>query len=147
MYLSQIISNKIINVTLLAWFIAQLSKVILIFITNKKIDFKRFIGAGGMPSSHAATAVSLATCIAKSDGLSSSTFAISFIISLVVMYDAAGVRRAAGNQARILNKIVQNWGVANPEFINVKLKELIGHTPIQVFVGALIGLVIGIIAY
>jgi len=139
-------SNPIINATLLAWFIAQFLKVILVLITKKKVDFSRFIGAGGMPSSHASTVCALAVCIARLYGYNSAQFAICFVFAVVVMYDAAGVRRAAGQQAKILNKMLDNWETADADFIEIELKELLGHTPVQVFFGAVIGILIGLFA-
>lgn len=97
-----------------------------------------------MPSSHSAVVCSLATCVGKQQGVGSELFAISLILALVVMYDAAGVRRAAGKQASVLNKIVQTPGLTSVE-VSEKLVEALGHSPIQVFVGALIGIVVGII--
>ena len=97
-----------------------------------------------MPSSHSAVVTSIATLIGKSEGVDSPMFALSLVFAMVVMYDAAGVRRAAGKQARVLNKIVQTPGLSNIE-VHEKLLEALGHTPLQVFVGALIGIVAGLI--
>ena len=97
-----------------------------------------------MPSSHSAVVVSLATLIGKDCGVDTPLFAIALLFAFVVMYDAAGVRRAAGKQARLLNKIVQTPGLSGLE-VQEKLVEVLGHTPIQVFVGALIGLAVGLI--
>lgn len=139
-------SNSIINVTLLAWFVAQSSKVIIILVTTKKVDVRRFIGSGGMPSSHAATVSALAACIARVEGIASPLFAACVIIALIVMYDASGVRRAAGNQAEIINRMLENWDTDDPYFMETKLKEFIGHTPVQVWVGAALGVWIGCVA-
>ena len=137
----RLLHNNIIWISLLAWFIAQVLKVIFSLILNKKLDIRRFIGAGGMPSSHSALVVSLATSIGRIEGYDSSLFALAATFSLIVMYDAAGVRRAAGKQAAVLNEIVQqiqdHKGVSEE-----KLKELLGHTPIEVIAGALLGFVI-----
>ena len=97
-----------------------------------------------MPSSHSAIVCSLATCIGKEYGFDSGIFAIATIMAFVVMYDAAGVRRAAGKQASILNKILETPGMTTVQ-VQEKLVEVLGHTPIQVFVGAIIGIVIGAI--
>lgn len=137
-------NNEIITTSIMAWFIAQLLKVLFVLIGQKKIDFSRFVGAGGMPSSHSAFVVSLAAAVGKNVGPNSVEFAIVFAFAGVVMYDASGVRRAAGQQARILNKLVQQWGRYDPHFVEEKLKELLGHTPFEVIVGALLGLVIGL---
>lgn len=125
------------------WFFIQLFKLIYDLVTTKKFNFKRILGAGGMPSSHSAVVVSLATMIGKSYGVNSAIFGLSIIFAFVVMYDAAGVRRAAGKQAKLLNKIVQTPGLTNVE-VTEKLQEVLGHTPIQVFVGAFIGLIVGL---
>ena len=95
---TQLLYNNVIWVSLLAWFIAQLLKVILTLIFNRKLDIRRFIGAGGMPSSHSALVVSLATSVGKLEGYDSPIFAVAFTFALIVMYDAAGIRRAAGNK-------------------------------------------------
>lgn len=103
---------------------------------------KGFWEQDGMPSSHSAVVCSLATCIGKQYGFDSGIFAISVIMAFVVMYDAAGVRRAAGKQARILNKILDTPGLTTVE-VQEKLVEVLGHTPIQVFVGAILGVAVG----
>ena len=126
------------------WFFIQLFKLIYDLVTTKKFNFKRILGAGGMPSSHSAVVVSLATMIGKSQGITSPIFGLSIIFAFVVMYDAAGVRRAAGKQAKLLNKIVQTPGLTGVE-VTEKLQEVLGHTPTQVFVGALIGVIVGMI--
>ncbi len=137
--------NKYIIVPLLLWFFIQLYKVIYDLITTKKFNFKRILGAGGMPSSHSAVVVSLATLIGKYEGVNSSMFAIALILACVVMYDAAGIRRAAGKQAKLLNKLIETPGLTGVE-VSERLVEVLGHTPIQVFVGALIGLIAGLVA-
>jgi hypothetical protein len=141
---SEILGNKCIVVPFCLWIIIQVFKFVYEFVVNKKIDFKRLFGAGGMPSAHSAVVCSEATLIAKACGLGSPEFAIALTLAGVVMYDACGVRRAAGKQARILNKIIETPGLTNAE-VNEKLIEALGHTPLQVFVGALIGIVAGII--
>lgn len=138
-------SNKYIYVPILLWFCVQTFKVIHDLVTQKKFNFKRIIGAGGMPSSHTAIVVSLATLIGKYEGVDTAIFALSLIFSFVVMYDAAGVRRAAGKQAKLLNKIVETPGLSSVQ-VQEKLVEVLGHTPIQVIVGAIIGVIVGIIA-
>lgn len=140
----QIINNKCICVPVVLWFLIQLFKVITDLIINKKLNVKRIIGAGGMPSSHSAVVTSLAILIGKEYGFDSGIFALSLIMAFVVMYDAAGVRRAAGKQARIINKILDTPGLST-EQVQEKLVEALGHTPIQVFIGAIIGIVVGII--
>ena len=139
--------ESVILTALIAWFIAQSLKVIFVCIKHKKIDFRRFIGSGGMPSSHSSTVTALCVAVGLTEGFSSAVFAVSFILALVVMYDAAGVRRAAGQQAKILNKIIEDWGKANYRDTEKKLKELLGHTPVEVFAGALLGIAIALIRH
>ncbi len=143
-YINEILNNKCIWVPFLLWFTIQTFKVIVDLIKNRKLNVKRIMGAGGMPSSHSAIVCSLATCIGKEYGLDSGIFAFSVIMAFVVMYDAAGVRRAAGRQARILNKILETPGLTTGE-VQERLIEALGHTPVQVFVGAILGIVVGII--
>ena len=138
------ITNKYIYIPFLLWLGIQLFKLIYDLVTTKKFNFKRIMGAGGMPSSHSAVVTGLATLIGKNYGVDSALFAMSLIFAFVVMYDACGVRRAAGKQAKVLNDIVNTKGLSNGE-VQEKLQEALGHTPIQVFVGALIGLVAGLI--
>ena len=140
----QFIQNKYIYVPFLLWFGIQTFKVIYDLVTTKKFNFKRIMGAGGMPSSHSAVVVGLSTLIGKYEGVNSAIFALSFIVAFVVMYDAAGVRRAAGKQARLLNKIIDTPGLTGVE-VSERLVEVLGHTPVEVFVGALIGFIVGII--
>ena len=140
----EIINNKYIIVPMFIWLGIQVFKVIWDLIKEKKFNFKRILGAGGMPSSHSAVVCSLATLIGKNVGFDSAMFGLSVILALVVMYDAAGVRRAAGKQAKILNQIVNTPGLAI-ETVQGKLVEVLGHTPIEVFVGAVLGIIVGIL--
>lgn len=142
--LNEIVHNKCIYIPFLLWFFIQIFKFITDLVVNRKVNIKRLLGAGGMPSSHSAVVCSLATCIGKEYGFNSGTFAIAMIMAFVVMYDAAGVRRAAGKQASILNKILETPGMTTVQ-VQEKLVEVLGHTPIQVFVGAILGIVIGAI--
>ena len=137
-------TNKYIYVPFLLWFAIQVFKVIWDLVKTKKFNFKRIMGAGGMPSSHSAVVTSIATLIGKSQGLDSPIFALSVIFALVVMYDAAGVRRAAGKQAKLLNKIVNTPGLTTLQ-VQEKLVEVLGHSPVEVLVGAIIGILAGII--
>lgn len=135
---------KYIVVPFCVWFGIQLFKLIYDLVTTKKFNFKRILQAGGMPSSHSAVVVALTTMIGKTEGINSALFGVSLIFSFIVMYDAAGVRRAAGKQAKLLNKIVETPGLSGVE-VSEKLVEVLGHTPVQVFVGALIGFIVGMI--
>ncbi len=138
------IQNKYIYIPILLWFGIQLFKLLYYLVTTKKFNFKRILGAGGMPSSHSAVVTSLATLIGKNIGVGTPMFAMALIFAFVVMYDAAGVRRAAGKQARLLNKIVETPGLSGLE-VSERLVEVLGHTPLQVVVGAVIGVVAGLI--
>ncbi len=140
-----IITNKYIYVPSLLWLCIQIFKVVYDLVTLKKFNVRRIVGAGGMPSSHSAIAVSLATLIGKYEGVETPIFALAVIFSFIVMYDAAGVRRAAGKQARLLNKIIETPGMSSLE-VQEKLVEFLGHTPIQVIVGAMLGVMIGLMA-
>lgn len=139
------LQNKYIYIPILLWFFIQLFKVICDLVTTKKINFKRIMGAGGMPSSHSAIVTTLATLIGKYEGVDTPIFALSLIMAFIVMYDACGVRRAAGKQAALLNKIIETPGLTGVQ-VSERLVEVLGHTPVQVFIGALIGVVVGLIA-
>lgn len=138
------IQNKYIYIPILLWFGIQLFKLLYDLVTTKKFNFKRILGAGGMPSSHSAVVTSLATLIGKNIGVGTPMFAMALIFAFVVMYDAAGIRRAAGKQAHILNMIVNTPGLSGVE-VTEKLQEVLGHTPTQVIVGAIIGVIVGLI--
>lgn len=133
---------KFLIVPFILWFGIQTFKVLYEYVKEGKWDFKRFMGAGGMPSSHSAVVVSLATLIAKYIGFDSPVFALSALFAFITMYDAAGVRRAVGEQAHILNKVVKEYKDMTP---GEYLQEKTGHTPVQVAAGAFIGLVTGLI--
>lgn len=135
---------KYLIVPFSVWFFIQLFKVIWDLVVTHKFNFKRILGAGGMPSSHSAVVTSLATMIGKTQGITSPIFALSVIFAFIVMYDAAGVRRAAGKQAKLLNKLIETPGLSNIQ-VQEKLVEVLGHTPTQVIVGAIVGIVAGLI--
>jgi acid phosphatase family membrane protein YuiD len=122
----------------IAWAIAQVSKTLIHFVQTRRLNLRYLVVAGGMPSSHAAVVVSLATRVGIETGLSSVSFAVAAIFAAVVMYDAAGVRRAVSLQARILNRMLTEM-IEAQRFNEDRLRELIGHTPFEVFVGALLG--------
>ena len=142
--MNSVIHNKYIVVPLLLWLAIQIFKVLYDLVTTRKFNFKRIMGAGGMPSSHAAVVASLTTLIGRYEGISSPIFALSLAMAFVVMYDAAGVRRAAGKQAELLNKIIETPGLSSVE-VSERLVEVLGHTPVQVIVGAILGVVVGLI--
>lgn len=122
---------------MLCWLSAQVIKVIFYAIRNRHFSFERLVGAGGMPSSHSATVCGLAVAVGRTCGLASPMFAIAMIVAAVVMYDATGVRRAAGEQAKVLNRLIleQDWSQAQKN-----LKEFLGHTPLEVLAGAILGI-------
>ena len=129
---------------LVAWAIAQASKVILTSWRQRRLNLRVLAETGGMPSSHAAIVMGMTTAVGKHAGVSSAAFAIALIFSFVVMYDAAGLRRAAGRQAAILNRLVEDL-VHMRGMQEQKLRELLGHTPIEVVVGAVLGIGVGLI--
>jgi uncharacterized protein len=144
--LTQIYRNKIFMVTLSSWIIAQSIKVLIGIIQQRKFDFRWFVGTGGMPSSHSAGASCLATAVGINYGFDSVYFALAAAFSIVVMFDAQGVRRATGRQARILNRIMEDiyW---KGKIREGRLRELVGHTPLEVIMGFLLGILIAVIAY
>lgn len=141
---NDIVHNKCIYIPFLLWLAIQTFKVVSELIINKKLNVRRIVGAGGMPSSHSAIVCSIAVLMGREYGFDTGIFALATIFAFIVMYDAAGVRRAAGKQARILNKILETPGLTTVE-VQGKLIEALGHTPIQVFVGAILGIIVGVI--
>lgn len=141
--LFEILSNRVIQAAALAWAIAQGLKVILTLILSGKFDGSRMLGSGGMPSSHSAMTCAMLMVIGFREGFSSSIFALAFCFSGVVMYDAAGVRRSAGKNAAVINHLIEGLAGNGFEFNEERLKELVGHTPIQVMAGALLGALVG----
>ena len=142
----QIWENHVFWAAIWAWFIAQSLKVIIVLIIEKRLDFRRLVGSGGMPSSHSSFVTATSSMIGFMYGFDSALFALSFAIMCIVMYDASGVRRAAGHQAAILNQIVEHWD-EGPEIQGKRLKELLGHTPFEVIAGALLGVAISVVIH
>jgi uncharacterized protein len=140
--IGQILENRILLVAVAACLIAQAIKLAIDVVQNGKISVKVLTTSGGMPSSHSALVTALATGVGESLGWKSAEFAIATIFAIVVMYDAAGVRQAAGKQARILNQMVEELFSEDHKFNEEKLKELIGHTPVQVIAGSVLGILI-----
>ncbi len=138
-FFQQLSRNHILNVAVLSGLTAQVLKVIIVVMTTKKIDMKRLTGSGGMPSSHTAFVVALSTAVGRDSGWDSPLFALAVVFAAIVMYDAAGVRRAAGEQAAILNVIIEDFRDQH-QFKQERLKELIGHTPFEVLAGAILGI-------
>lgn len=197
-FLDELFSNYVLNASLAAWFIAQLIKTIITLVFTKKLVLERMIGAGGMPSAHSATVCALTVSMSRAAGISSPEFALAVLFATVVMYDAMGVRRAAGEHAKVINAMLDDWDEQIEEITgkmknknkekdidnkektekkevkkgkkektnknarketykhvnikdkdidldNVELKEYLGHTPLEVFAGALLGIVVALI--
>jgi uncharacterized protein len=139
---SEILDNRILLVAIAACLIAQVLKLIIDLIQNGKFSVKVLTTTGGMPSAHSALVTALAAGVGESLGWKSAEFAIATIFAIVVMYDAAGVRQAAGKQARILNQMIDELFSEDHKFNEEKLKELLGHTPVQVIAGSILGIAI-----
>lgn len=144
-FLRELATNPFLVTPIVAWFVAQLLKVIINLIMNKKLIWERLIGDGGMPSGHSATVASLALITALMKGVGSFEFAIGAILAIIVCHDAAGVRWETGRQARVLNDIIRI--LESKELPETKLKELVGHTPLQVAMGVLVGAVVAVAMY
>jgi len=140
--ISAILNNHVLLVAVIACLIAQVLKLVFEFARHGKVNFRTLVETGGMPSAHSALVSALATGVGQSMGWESSEFAIALIFAIIVMYDATGVRQAAGKQARILNQIVDELFRGDTKFAEERLKELLGHTPVQVIVGCLLGITI-----
>ncbi len=146
-FFAELGSNKILLTAIIGWFAAQFLKVIVVLIREKRFDITRMVGSGGMPSSHSSFVMSLATAVGFECGWNSALFAVCAVLAFVVMYDASGVRRETGRQAEILNDIIENFGKDDPDMFGKRLKELIGHSPIEVFAGAVLGILLGVLLY
>lgn len=140
-----IFSNLWIWTTLAGWFIAQFIKIIISLIRDHKFSFRMLMASGGMPSSHSASVCALATSLGSSEGFNSPIFALAALMAFIIMYDATGVRRETGEQSKLLNKIAADLSNGKTKYLNRDLKELVGHTPIQVFAGAALGIVVGLL--
>ena len=142
-FLSGVTHNYVLKVSLLAWLVAQVLKVAFNIWSYGRLDLTRLIGSGGMPSSHTALVLAMATSVGRYAGWNSVAFAIAAVVAGVVMYDAAGVRRAAGQQAEVLNRLISDI-YRGTHITHERLKELIGHTPFEVLIGALLGIAIAL---
>ena len=128
----------------IAWSLAQIIKVIINLITGREISLAVAFGSGGMPSSHSSTVCRLATAIAIREGFMSTTFSIAAVLAIIVMYDAMGVRRETGNQGKIINEMISIFNDMGRDLpVDKKFKELVGHSPLQVLFGAILGCVVG----
>ena len=141
--MAQLLSNDALVAASLAWFLAQISKLFIVLLRERKLQFSYLTSAGGMPSSHSAVVVALATRIGMDNGMSSPLFAIAFIFAGVVLCDAAGIRRAVSGQARILNRMLEEV-IDLRRFNEKRLLELLGHTPFEVFIGSLLGMLVAL---
>ena len=137
--------NHLIDCALIAWLLAQVIKVILELLVNRTFDVRRFVSSGGMPSSHSALVVACTTAIGKLYGIDGPFFALAAVVSAVVMYDACNVRRSAGDTARLVNQILKHVERLTAEDFAEDLKEVMGHTPLQVLMGAILGLGVGLL--
>lgn len=137
--------NPVLLMAIISWFLAQFIKIILTLIHDKKFDWTKLTSSGGMPSSHSAFTVALSTAIGQTEGYGSTLFAVACVFSCVVMYDAANVRMQAGNQAILLNEIMEHLKDQKKFDIDFTLKELLGHTPTQVFCGAILGIAVALL--
>ncbi|WP_448534251.1 divergent PAP2 family protein [Parathermosynechococcus lividus] len=144
--LRELLSNHVLWVALAASAIAQTLKLLLDIAKHRKLNFRVLVETGGMPSSHSALVTALATSVGLQRGWNSVEFAIALVFAFIVMYDAAGVRQAVGKQARILNQIVEEFFQEGHELAEARLKELLGHTPIQVIAGSALGVAIAWVA-
>jgi len=136
--------NQVLIASFLAWAIAQVSKTIVELVRERRLVLSRLVSSGGMPSSHSALVTGLATATGRVAGIQSTQFAIAVVLAGIVMYDAAGVRRAVSIQARILNQMLDEAFQGHP-IAEKRLRELIGHTPVQVFVGGVLGIIVGLL--
>jgi acid phosphatase family membrane protein YuiD len=145
-FFTGIVNNKAFLAAFSAWFLAQLLKVIFTLIKDKRLNVYRMIGSGGMPSSHSSFVMALSTFIGLESGFDSTIYAIALVYGLIVMYDASGVRRAVGKQAILLNTLIEDL-YAHKKIQHGRLKELVGHTPYEVFAGGILGIIIANLVY
>lgn len=143
-FFSQILHNQILLTAIVSWALAQLIKIGIDLIRTHRINWQLVFATGGMPSSHSSLVVALATATGLRQGFESPLFAIATVLAFVVLYDAQGIRRQAGNQARIINRMLQNVENAGIK-VDKNLKELLGHTPIQVVGGTILGIIVALI--
>ncbi len=139
--------NEILTVSLLGWFTAQVLKTIINFILLGKFQLERMWGDGGMPSAHSATVCAMVIATARSEGIASPIFAVASVLAIITMHDAMGVRYETGEQAKVLNQMIEQWidisEKNSPLLQNLHLKEMVGHTPLQVVAGVVVGVVVG----
>jgi acid phosphatase family membrane protein YuiD len=147
-WLYELITNRLLITGISSWFVAQLAKTIIYAIINKKLVLERMVGDGGMPSGHSATVTSLAVISGLSFGFDSFQFAVTALLAVIVCHDAMGVRLETGKQAQIINEMVEAFEIwTKKELPEIKLKEFVGHTPIQVIAGILLGILNGCVMH
>ncbi len=147
-WLYELVTNRFLITGISAWFVAQLAKTIIYAIINKKLVLERMVGDGGMPSGHSATVTSLAIISGLSYGFNSFQFAVTALLAIIVCHDAMGVRLETGKQAQIINELTKAFEVWTKEDLpEIKLKEFVGHTPIQVIAGILLGILDGCVMH
>jgi acid phosphatase family membrane protein YuiD len=144
--IGEILQNRVLIVALVACLLAQVLKLVFELILHRKINVRVLVETGGMPSSHSALVTALTCDIGQTLGWSSPAFAVTSVFAVIVMYDAAGVRQAAGKQAKVLNQMIDELFQEKPEFHEERLKELLGHTPVQVIAGSMLGFAVSFIA-
>lgn len=145
-FITELLHNRIFVSAALGWMVAQVLKTIIHMILTKQFVAERMVGSGGMPSSHSATVCALATATGMECGAGSPEFAITIMLAIIVMYDAMGVRRETGKQGRVLNEMLEIFTNMGKEISPGKrLKEFVGHTPLQVLMGAILGIIIAVI--
>ena len=143
MVLREIIANEVLVITLCSWALTQIIKVFVVLIREKRFDARYFVRSGGMPSAHSAVVTALSTGIAMTQGLGSAAFSVAAIMALIVMYDAAGVRRSVSRQSVILDRMWKEIRLGHPrDKVERDLRQFIGHTPFQVIIGAAIGILV-----
>lgn len=143
---NEMLGNQLLVSAVAGWTVAQVLKTMIDFALNRSFNMERLVGSGGMPSSHSATVCGLTTAAVIKYGVGSFEFAVCFVLSMVVMYDATGVRRETGKQAKLLNSILmENPLKLNAEVLQEKLKEYVGHTPLQVIAGAILGVLLALV--
>ena len=147
-FLGDLVNNSIFMASVSGWLVEQILKTIIHMWFNRKFVAERLVGSGGMPSSHSATVCALAAAAGMEYGGGSFQFAMAAVFAIVVMYDAIGVRRETGIQARVLNEMMELFTKMGKEMsVEDKLKEFVGHTPLQVLMGALLGILIAVLMY
>ena len=147
-FLGDLVNNRIFMASVSGWLVAQILKTIIHMWFNRKFVAERLVGSGGMPSSHSATVCALAAAAGMEYGGGSFQFAMAAVFAIIVMYDAIGVRRETGIQARVLNEMMELFTKMGKEMsVEDKLKEFVGHTPLQVLMGALLGILIAVLMY